>query len=229
MARKPAPRKGKSGPPARGKKVDSERVASILRQLQRDYPDVDCALEHETPFHLLIATILSAQCTDERVNRVTPGLFRAYPTPGAFAAADPADVEDRIRSTGFFRNKAKSILGASRAVVERHGGELPTTMEELTKLPGVGRKTANVILGTAFQRNDGVVVDTHVKRISRRLGLTRQTDPVKIEQDLMKTLPREEWTIFSHRIIWHGRKVCKAIRPRCGECRLATLCPSAEV
>ena len=193
------------------------------------YSDAECALEHQEPIELLVATILSAQCTDKRVNMVTPALFARFRTTMDYAKADRQELEDMIRSTGFFRSKAKSIQGACAKIESEFGGQVPDTMEELVTLPGVGRKTANVVLGTAFGKNEGVVVDTHVTRISRRLGLTRQKDPVKIERDLMKKLPRKEWTMFSHRLIWHGRRLCKAARPRCPECRLAPLCPSAEL
>ncbi len=186
-----------------------------------------CALVHDGPFQLLVATILSAQTTDERVNAVTPTLFAAYPTPADLAAADPAEVEAAIHATGFFRNKARSIQGAAAYLLEHHGGEVPETIDELVELPGVGRKTANVVLGTFFSRNEGVVVDTHVGRLVRRLSLTSNHDPVKVERDLMALLPVDEWTIFSHRLIWFGREVCTAKDPRCDRCELADLCPSA--
>ena len=205
-----------------------ERARKIVDRLSREFPDAHCALDHRNPFELVAATILSAQCTDARVNLVTPELFRAYPTPAALADAEPRAVEHLIKSTGFFRNKAKSLLGMARALVERHGGRVPDTMEELVRLPGVGRKTANVVLGNAFGRNEGIVVDTHVQRISRLLGLTRETDPVKIERDLMPLVPRPRWTLFSHLLILHGRKTCIARRPACGECRISDLCPSAD-
>jgi endonuclease III len=203
------------------------RTAQIVARLRREYPDARCALHHGDPFQLLVATILSAQCTDERVNMVTPGLFARYPTPAELAAARPEELEERIRSTGFFRNKARSLLGMARAVTAEHGGRIPDTMAALVALPGVGRKTANVVLGNAFGLNEGVVVDTHVRRLSRRLGLTAQQDPERIEADLVRLLPREEWTDFSHLLIFHGRAVCKAPRARCGACVLADLCPSA--
>ncbi|HTY05925.1 MAG TPA: endonuclease III [Gemmatimonadales bacterium] len=205
-----------------------ERARKIVDRLSREFPDAHCALDHRNPFELVAATILSAQCTDARVNLVTPELFRAYPTPAALADAEPRAVEHLIKSTGFFRNKAKSLLGMARALVERHGGRVPDTMEELVRLPGVGRKTANVVLGNAFGKNEGIVVDTHVQRISRLLGLTRETDPVKIERDLMPLVPRPRWTLFSHLLILHGRKTCIARRPACGECRISDLCPSAD-
>jgi endonuclease-3 len=187
-----------------------------------------CALLHENPLQLLVATILSAQCTDARVNLVTPDLFARYRTAADFADADPEELEERIRSTGFFRSKARSIREASRDIVEKHGGEVPSTLEELVELRGVGRKTANVVLGNAFG-TPGITVDTHVRRIARRLGLTDQQDPVKIEQDLMRILPRREWTAFSHMTILLGRGACPARKPRCGECALADICPTADL
>jgi len=204
-------------------------TAEILERLKAAYPDAQCALHHRNAFELLCATILSAQCTDARVNMVTPVLFSRYPTPQALAAARPEDVERIIMSTGFFRNKTKSLIGMAQALVAEHGGEVPHTMEELRVLPGVGRKTANVILGNAFGINEGVTVDTHVTRLSRLLGLSRQDDPVKIEQDLMLLFPRDDWGLLSHLLIFHGRQVCIARRPRCGECVLANLCPSARL
>jgi len=203
-------------------------VAALLAALRPAYPDAECALHHGDPFQLLAATILSAQCTDARVNMVTPELFRRWPTPAAMAGATQGEVEGVVRSTGFFRNKAKSLRGMAAALRDRHGGAVPRTMEELTALPGAARKTANVVLGTAFGISEGVVVDTHVGRIARRLGLTRHQDPVKVERDLMKALPREEWTMFSHRLIHHGRRVCTARSPKCGQCPVADLCPSRE-
>jgi len=205
------------------------RIGDVLARLKRAYPEARCALDHENPLQLLVATILSAQCTDVRVNIVTRDLFKKYRTAADYAAANPEVFEQEIRSTGFFRNKTKSILGMANALVERFGGKVPQTMDELTPLPGVGRKTANVVLGNAFGKNEGVVVDTHVGRISQLLGLTKQTDAVKIEQDLMKLVPREEWTLFSHLLIHHGRAVCIARRPRCGDCVLADLCPSSSI
>ena len=205
------------------------RALEILARLRTLYPDAHCELDHRNAFELLVATILSAQCTDARVNMVTPALFRRYPSAGKLALADPADVEDLIRSTGFFRNKTKSLLGMARAVVDRHKGKVPATMDELRVLPGVGRKTANVILGNAFGINEGVTVDTHVTRLSRLLRLTRHTDPEKIERDLMALFPQEDWALLSHLLIFHGRRVCIARRPRCAECVLRTLCPSAKV
>jgi endonuclease-3 len=204
-------------------------AVEILSLLKAAYPDAQCALEHRNAYELLSATILSAQCTDARVNLVTPVLFARYPTPFAMARADPADVEEIIKSTGFFRNKTRSLIGMAQAVVADHGGEVPRTMEELRKLPGVGRKTANVLLSNAYDTNEGVTVDTHVTRLSGLLGLSRQTDPVKIEEDLMRLYPREDWGLLSHLLIFHGRQVCIARRPRCGECVLARLCPSSLV
>jgi endonuclease-3 len=204
-------------------------VAAILKRLKRAYPDAHCALDHRTPFELLVATILSAQCTDARVNLVTPALFARYPTAKALAGARPEDVEALIRSTGFFRNKAKNLIAMAAALVERHGGEVPADMEQLRVLPGVGRKTANVVLGNAFGKNVGVTVDTHVTRLSGLLGLTRHTDPVKIETDLMALVPRRDWTLVSHLLIWHGRSVCVARRPNCPGCVLSDLCPSAKL
>jgi endonuclease-3 len=201
----------------------------ILARLKREYPDAHCELDFETPLQLLVATILSAQCTDKRVNMVTPELFRTFPTARDLALAETERLEDLIRSTGFFRNKTKSLLGMSAAIVERHSGEVPRTMEELVKLPGVGRKTANVVLGNAFATNDGVVVDTHVGRLAIRLGLTNDTDPVKVEQTLMRLFPREDWALLSHLLIFHGRRVCIARAPKCGECVLNDICPSSRV
>ncbi len=205
------------------------RAKKIIARLKREYPDAICALHHKSALELVVATILSAQCTDARVNMVTPHLFAKYRTAADYAAADPRVLEQEIQSTGFFRNKTKSIIGMAQALVERHGGEVPQTMEELTALPGVGRKTANVILGTWFKKNEGIVVDTHVQRLTGLLKLRRQDDPVKIEQELMTIVPREDWTWFSHTLIQHGRQVCIARRPRCAECVLNRLCPSSTV
>jgi endonuclease-3 len=204
-----------------------ERVKKIIRTLARVYGEAHCALVHHNALELLVATILSAQCTDHRVNIVTASLFKKYRSAKEFAQADLRVLEQDIRSTGFFRNKAKNIQGAARRIVEKHGGEVPSTMEDLLELPGVARKTANVVLGTWFGKAAGIVVDTHVHRISRRLQLTREDDPKKIEQDLMKLLPMEEWINFSHRLIWHGRRICAARKPKCGECPIAGECPSA--
>ena len=207
----------------------AERAALIYARLNAEYPDAHCELDHRSPLQLLMATILSAQCTDKRVNIVTPRLFKRYPSASALADADPEELEDIIKSTGFFRNKTKSLIGMAQAVVERHRGEIPATMADLTKLPGVGRKTANVVLGNAFDTNAGVVVDTHVTRLSLRLGLTRQTDPVKIELQLMKLFPRKVWTQLSHLLIFHGRRVCIARSPKCEMCVLNDICPSSRV
>jgi len=205
------------------------RVRKIIARLGRAYPDATCALHHASALELVVATILSAQCTDARVNMVTPALFAKYRTAADYAAADPQVLEREIQSTGFFRNKTKSLIGMAQALVERHGGEVPDTMEALTELPGVGRKTANVILGTWFKKNEGVVVDTHVQRLSRLMKLTRHDDPVKIERDLMELLPRDKWTWWSHTLIQHGRQVCIARRPRCEDCVVNRLCPSSKV
>ena len=204
-------------------------AALVLERLLARYPDAHCALDFTNAYELLCATILSAQCTDKRVNMVTPALFARYPDARSLAAARQEDVEELIKSTGFFRNKAKSLIGMATAVVERHGGEVPADMDALDVLPGVGRKTANVILGNAFGRNDGIVVDTHVGRLSKRLGLTRHADPVKIERDLMALVPKQEWIGLSHRLIQHGRKVCLARKPRCEQCQLEKICPRVGV
>ena len=208
------------------RKRQARKVASLLAQ---EYADATCALVHETPFQLLIATILSAQCTDERVNIVTKDLFAKYSTPAALAAVPIKQLEKLIQSTGFFRNKAKSIHACCEKLVQEHGGEVPREMEQLVHLPGVGRKTANVVLGTAFRIASGVVVDTHVTRLSQRLGLTEYEDAVKIERDLIEQLPPEEWIDFSHRLIWHGRRICKARKPLCGSCVLEKICPKIGV
>ena len=204
-----------------------ERAAQILRTLRETYPDAHCELTHRNPFELLVATILSAQCTDVRVNMVTPALFRKFPDAKSMARAWPAELEEAVRSTGFFRNKAKNIRAASAALVEEHGGEVPRELDSLTVLPGVGRKTANVVLGNAYGIESGVVVDTHVGRLSQRLGLTKHRDPVKIEHDLMKVVPREAWTLWSHLLIWHGRRRCFARNPDCDRCELSSFCPTA--
>jgi endonuclease-3 len=200
------------------------RVREILKDLDAMYPNVTCALHHNSPWELLVATILSAQCTDKRVNEVTPGLFAKYPTPEDFAAARPETLAADIRSTGFFNNKAKSVIGAAKKIVNEFGGVVPRTMEELVTVPGAARKTANVVLGTAYGIAAGVVVDTHVHRVSRRLDLTKHDDPVKIEQDLMKAIPRDKWILFSHQIIHHGRALCVARKPKCAQCKLNPLC-----
>lgn len=223
---KPAERGTAPGKGLRGS--DPTRVRTILQKLNEAYPAATCALKHANPFQLLIATILSAQCTDERVNMVTPGLFQKYKDAKGFAYANPAEVENEIRSTGFFRNKTKSIIGASKKIVEDFHGEVPKTMEELLTLPGVARKTANVVLGTGFGIASGVVVDTHVQRLSQRLDLTKHTDPKKIEQDLMKAIPQERWISFAHQLIWHGRRVCIARKPRCIDCNLKAICYSKD-
>jgi endonuclease III len=202
-----------------------ERIGPIIRKLKRRFPEARCSLDYDTPLQLLVATILSAQCTDERVNMVTPALFARYRTAEEFADANPAELEEMIRSTGFYRNKTKSLIGMGRALAERFGGEVPRTMEALTSVPGAGRKTANVVLGNAFGIAEGVVVDTHVGRISQRLGLTRQEDPGKIERDLMVIVPRREWTLFPHLMIHHGRAICQARKPQCEVCPINDLCP----
>ena len=208
--------------------TDPKRVRAILEKLEEVYPAATCALEHENPFQLLISTILSAQCTDERVNQVTKILFPKYATPEAFAYANPRELQQDIRPTGFFRNKTKSIIGASKKIVEEFGGQVPRTMEEILTLPGVARKTANVVLGTAYGIASGIVVDTHVQRLARRLDLSRNEDPKKIEQDLLQVIPQEKWILFSHQLIWHGRRVCQARKPRCVECNLERLCYSKD-
>ncbi len=215
--------------PRESKKARQERLDIILPLLEQLYPEPETALDWETPLQLLVATILSAQCTDVRVNMVTPALFSRFPDAASLATADPAEVEQLIHSTGFFRQKTKSIIGAAAAIAGEHGGEVPADMDALVKLPGVARKTANVVLGDAFGMAEGVVVDTHVKRLSGRLGLTRETNPVKVERDLMAAVPRERWTEVAHWLILHGRSTCPARKPRCGECPLAPYCPSAEL
>jgi endonuclease-3 len=205
-----------------------DRVQAILRGLDERYPAATCALTHRSAWELLVATILSAQSTDATVNKVTPELFRKYPTPAAFAVLSPEQIEPDLRSTGFFRNKSKSVVGAAKGVMDTFGGEVPSEMDELLTLPGVARKTANVVLGTWFRKAVGVVVDTHVHRISRRLELTRNNDPKKIEQDLMKVIPQDKWIDFSHQVIHHGRQVCVARKPRCADCNLETLCHAAD-
>jgi endonuclease III len=208
---------------------ERRRVDEVLRRLEEHFPVATCALLHENAYQLLVATILSAQCTDQRVNLVTPELFRRYPDPATLAGADPGELQDVIRSTGFFRNKARNLIAAATAISRDFRGEVPRRMEDLLSLPGVARKTANVVLGTWFGVADGVVVDTHVSRLSRRLGLTEESDPSRIERDLMARIPSRGWIDFSHRLIHHGRRTCKAQRPRCAECFLAEVCPSAEV
>ena len=205
-----------------------ERISEILRRLDQLYPDVTCALTHNSAWELLVATILSAQSTDVNVNRVTPELFRKYPTVQAFAAITPEQLEPDVRSTGFFRNKSKSVVGAAKKIVADFGGQVPLNMTDLLTLPGVARKTANVVLGSWFKIAEGVVVDTHVHRISRRLELTTNNDPQKIEQDLMRIIPREKWILFAHQLIWHGRKLCIARKPKCVDCLLENICHAAD-
>src|SRR5690348_606408 len=211
-----------------GRGTEPKRIRAILEKLDEAYPAATCALKHDNPFQLLVATILSAQCTDVRVNLVTPALFAKYPTPRDLSCANPRELEDEIRTTGFFRNKTKSLIGASKKISEEFGGKVPQNMDELLSLPGVARKTANVVLGTAYQIASGVVVDTHVQRVTKRLDLTKNTEPKKIEQDLMRVIPQERWILFSHQIIWHGRRVCQARRPRCIECNLERICYSKD-
>jgi endonuclease-3 len=216
---------------ARGSTPDPtnpKRVAAILAKLDEAYPNATCELKHENPFQLVISTILSAQCTDVRVNLVTEKLYKKYPNAKAFAYANPAELQQEIRPTGFFRNKTKSVMGASKAIVEKFGGEVPRTMEEMLSLPGVARKTANVVLGTAYGIPSGVVVDTHVLRLARRLELTKHTEPKKVEQDLMNILPQNKWIQFSHQLIWHGRRVCIARKPRCIDCNIEPLCHAKD-
>ena len=208
--------------------VAPERVEDVLKRLNQLYPAVTCALTHASAWELLVATILSAQSTDVNVNRVTPELFRKYPTVQAFAALTPEQLEPDVRSTGFFRNKSKAVVGAAKKIVSEFGGQVPEEIEKLLTLPGVARKTANVVLGTWFKRAEGVVVDTHVHRISRRLELTKQNEPQKIEQDLMKILPRDRWILFSHQVIWHGRKLCFARKPKCVDCALENICHAGD-
>ena len=205
------------------------RARTVLSRLKKAYPDANCALTHQDAYQLLAATILSAQCTDARVNMVTPALFEKYPTPDDLARARQSDLEELIRSTGFFRNKSTNLIGMAQAVVADHDGQVPDTMEALQALPGVGRKTANVVLGNAFGKNEGVVVDTHVGRIARLLELTDQKDPVKVERELMPLFPQKDWALLAHLLISHGRQVCIARRPRCTECVLADRCPSAQL
>jgi endonuclease-3 len=230
--------KPKKAPASPRRKAVPRRIArstlgpyalEVFSRLKRAYPDARTELDYQTPLQLVIATILSAQCTDKRVNMVTPLLFQTFPTAAALADAPSEKLEEIIKSTGFFRNKTKSLIGLGKALVERHNGEVPDSMDALVKLPGVGRKTANVILGNAFGKDEGIVVDTHVARLSHRLGLTRETDPVKIEQDLMPLFPREDWTLLAHLLIFHGRRVCVARTPKCEICVLNDICPSSRV
>ncbi len=215
--------------PRESNAAKAARTRKLIAGLQRAYPDAHCELDFSSPLELLVATILSAQCTDKRVNLVTKELFKRYPTAADYARAPAAELEQAVRTTGFFRNKAKSLKTACQAIVEKHKGEVPRTMEELTQLGGVGRKTANVVLGNAFNINTGVVVDTHVARLSRRLGLTSQEDPEKIEQELMPLVPRDQWTMLSHWLIWHGRRRCYARNPDCPNCEIKALCPRVGV
>jgi len=208
--------------------TNPKRVAAILARLDEAYPEAICELKHANPLQLVISTILSAQCTDVRVNQVTESLYKKYPNAKAFAYANSAELEQEIRPTGFFRNKTRSVIGASKAIVEKFGGEVPRTMEEMLTLPGVARKTANVVLGTAYGIPSGVVVDTHVLRLSRRLELTKHEDPKNVEQDLMKILPKDKWIQFSHQLIWHGRRVCVARNPKCIQCNLESICNSKD-
>jgi endonuclease-3 len=212
-----------------GRNAVGPHATEIFTRLKRAYPDAHCELDYETPLQLLIASILSAQCTDKRVNMVTPLLFRTFPTAASLADAPPERLEEIIKSTGFFRNKTKSLIGLGKALVERHDGEVPDTMAALVKLPGVGRKTANVVLGNAFKRSEGVVVDTHIGRLSLRLGLTKETDPVKVEQDLLPLFPADDWALLAHVLIFHGRRVCFARSPDCEVCVLNDICPSSAV
>lgn len=213
--------------PRETKSAKLARTGEIIARLRLAYPEAHCELNFSNPLELLVATILSAQCTDKQVNLVTAGLFRKYRNAAEYADADPAQLEQDVRRIGLFRNKAKNIQAACRLLRDRHGGEVPRTMPELTALPGVGRKTANVVLGSAFGLNEGIVVDTHVARLSARLGLTRATDPVRIETDLTRLVPQATWALFSHLLIWHGRRRCPARSPECAGCELASLCPSA--
>ena len=215
--------------PARSSDLLASRTRQIISKLKKTYPDAHCELHHSNPLQLLIATILSAQCTDARVNQVTPALFARCQTAKDFTEIPVSELEDLVRTTGFFRSKAKSIRGCATGLVKDHGGEVPKTMEQLYKLPGVGRKTANVVLGNAFNLAEGVVVDTHVGRLSRRMGLTRQHDPVKVEQALVKIVPKADWTLFSHLLIWHGRRRCSARKPDCPQCEVSALCPKRGV
>ena len=217
-----SPRESKKGP-------DAARAAEIYEILLAEYPDAKCALKHASPYELAVATILSAQCTDARVNMVTPELFRRYPDPESLADALPQELEEIIRSTGFFRNKTRNLIGMANFLVDEHGGELPRNMKELSALPGIGRKTANVILGNAFGIDEGVVVDTHVKRLSGRMRFTAQATPDRIEKDLMAIFPRRVWTMLAHLLIYHGRQVCLARKPRCNQCAISHLCPSSAV
>ena len=225
--KKPSPTKSTKSSPARGPLVPG-RVTAILKALDEAYPDAVCALTHRTPWELLVATILSAQCTDVRVNMVTPELFRRFPTPAAMAKAKISELEELIRTTGFFHNKAKSIQGAAKRITEDFGGQVPQTLAELITVPGAARKTANVVLGVSFGKAEGVVVDTHVFRIARRLELAKGETPQEVEKELMQVLPQDRWISFSHQVIHHGRQVCIARNPKCGKCNLETLCRSQD-
>ena len=227
-----------SGPPSgitpaqarrESQKAKRQRTLEILTRLRRAYPHSRIALDFNTPLQLLVATVLAAQCTDKKINEISPALFRRYPAARDYAEADLPELEEMVRSTGFYRNKARALKALGQALVADHGGEVPADMEALVALPGVGRKTANAVLGNAFGKNEGITVDTHVQRLARRLGLTRETDPEKIESDLLPLVPREDWTVWSHTLQSHGRAVCKARKPECGVCPVADLCPSAEV
>ncbi|MEE8138441.1 MAG: endonuclease III [Thermoanaerobaculia bacterium] len=211
------------------KRSRRRRTEEILDRLKEEYPKSRCALRHRTPLELLVATILSAQCTDKRVNQVTPELFERYPSAARYGEADLGELEEMIRTTGFFRNKSRSLQGLGRVLVAQHGGRVPNSMDELCRLPGVGRKTANVVLGNAFGVDEGIVVDTHVGRLCRRLGLSNEKSPEAVERDLMALVPRSDWTLWAHLLIDHGRRVCKARKPDCANCVLADLCPSAEI
>lgn len=232
ISRQPKPVQKSTQKPAKAKKTaDStspQRVQEILNRLNQTYADVTCALTHNDAWELLVATILSAQSTDVNVNKVTPVIFKKYPTVQDFAALQPEELEPDVRSTGFFRNKSKSVVGAAKKIVSDFAGKVPENMDDLLTLPGVARKTANVVLGTWFKRNDGVVVDTHVQRLSRRLELTKQEDPKNIEQDLMRIIPQDRWTLFSHQLIWHGRKLCVARSPKCADCPLENICHASD-
>jgi endonuclease-3 len=229
MKKPTLPKARRTKRPRIAKSAMRAHAAEVFERLKRAHPDAHIELDYETPLQLLMATILSAQCTDKRVNMVTPLLFKTYPTAQSLADAQPEKLEELIRSTGFFRNKTKSLIGLGKALVERHNGEVPDSMEALVKLPGVGRKTANVVLGNAFSKNEGVVVDTHVGRLSLRLGLTKQTDPVKVEQDLMALFPRDDWAMLAHLLIFHGRRICHARVPKCEKCVLSEICPSSRI
>lgn len=229
LGQKPSQRAAPLARSPRTKAAKLQLAAIVLERLTAEYPEAHCELNHGNAFELLSATILSAQCTDARVNMVTPTLFTRYPNARSLAEANPEDVEEIIRSTGFYRAKSRSLLGMAQALVRNHSGEVPQTIETLTALPGVGRKTANVVLGNAFGINEGIVVDTHVQRVVRRLGLTREPDAVAIERELLPLFPRESWTLLSHLLIFHGRRVCTAHKPKCGQCILADVCPSAGI